>query len=924
MILKRKKLSPLAIYTLGFLGTAVLAFGCFAVFHKSFILNADGFLQHYPLLVKLRHIVGGLLRGEGIALWSSDIGLGNDLLGNMAIVLTDPFNYLAAAFPKQYIDIGYSIAVLLRMYTAGLTMMAFLKYRRFSGFGCAVGALSYAFCAWSVGVIRHGFFLLPLILFPLIILGIDKVFDGKKPYTLIFSVVMSLITYLYFAYMSAIFAFIYILVRYFLGEIPAKRSVRDFVKMLIGFIGYVLLACCIATPVIFSAIYTLLNALKSSGGVLATTLTIEEIIKFMPGLICNLEVTGHYSYIGASALMVMMIPLMLLRVRGKKYRVQTGIFFFCFLMVAFPLWGSLMNGFSYSVGRWCYVLSFFFVWSGVTCFEDGAQLQPREVKVVALWAAFLLLSILLGKVCTKVFSTANLAVGIWNVLFMAVFVLVYQKSKLQTFALLVANIGGMYLMVFSPFCGEAIVSYLDAGEPYRIYESSLLRAEKEIDDDDFWRVDYNSHVTSTGRKYNYTHTPANEGLYWGSSTLLNYLSSMDGNLLKFNRELANGGGYFRRTCVLSNDNRSRLDFLQGVRYFLGETGQPVYAGYTFETEGTAKDVEIWKSSKEASLGYIYSSAITEEAFAEYHPLDKEQALMQSAVISEEDRDSLGLKEATEDELVFDTRKIAYQPGEYTVESYGDHSFEVTESGQKMTLTIPECHNSEIYVEFKNLQKTPYTPQEWKEIRLANNASVYDAIMFDANYLNYRPYGDFECYAKLGDVRKRIIYPEGEPQGIINVERFLVNLGYCESVEGELTISFHTVGKYTFDELNVYAVSQEHFDEQADSLLEGRFRMTGRSANTISGKVTSKQDGLLYLSLLYHPGWRVSVDGVRTETYRTNLCFTGVPVSAGTHTITLTYRPIGFEISIILFGVGMSVVLLMLLKDGRKKRQNIQN
>ncbi len=58
---------------------------------------------------------------------------------------------------------------------------------------------------------------------------------------------------------------------------------------------------------------------------------------------------------------------------------------------------------------------------------------------------------------------------------------------------------------------------------------------------------------------------------------------------------------------------------------------------------------------------------------------------------------------------------------------------------------------------------------------------------------------------------------------------------------------------------------------------------------LSGTVSTKEDGLLFLPLPYEDGWTAAVDGTETELLPTDVGFISIPVTAGDHSFTLTYR-----------------------------------
>ena len=79
---------------------------------------------------------------------------------------------------------------------------------------------------------------------------------------------------------------------------------------------------------------------------------------------------------------------------------------------------------------------------------------------------------------------------------------------------------------------------------------------------------------------------------------------------------------------------------------------------------------------------------------------------------------------------------------------------------------------------------------------------------------------------------------------------------------------------------------------------------------------------MYLSILYNPGWKIYIDGKESETFITNVGFTGTNIKKGTHKVELKYRPVLFEVSIVLFIVGvLTVVSMHILPKMKREKSN---
>lgn len=85
-------------------------------------------------------------------------------------------------------------------------------------------------------------------------------------------------------------------------------------------------------------------------------------------------------------------------------------------------------------------------------------------------------------------------------------------------------------------------------------------------------------------------------------------------------------------------------------------------------------------------------------------------------------------------------------------------------------------------------------------------------------------------------------------------------------------------------------------------------------------VTTRTTGFLFLSEIYYPaGWKAYIDGQETEIFETNVAFRGLVIPAGTHKVTMEFRPaivssslwmssIG---SILLYGLSLLALIILI-------------
>ena len=79
-------------------------------------------------------------------------------------------------------------------------------------------------------------------------------------------------------------------------------------------------------------------------------------------------------------------------------------------------------------------------------------------------------------------------------------------------------------------------------------------------------------------------------------------------------------------------------------------------------------------------------------------------------------------------------------------------------------------------------------------------------------------------------------------------------------------------------------------------------------------VRVERDSLLMLKATYHPNWRATVDGVKTETVMLMPSFLGVPLPPGDHQVKIQYRP--RRLRIILLWLGLISLPLIAIVENR--------
>ena len=237
---KRSNMAALLQYTILFCILAAGIFGGLMISHKTFIQGGDGIKQGYFRTVEIQHQLERLLSGEGVQLWSWSKLLGMSVQTNRFWNL---FDWIAAAFPAGYIELGYTIAALMRIWCGGAVFLALMRYTGRSVFAGVLGAVLYDFtgCTIVTGLV-HADMLLNVYLFPLLVLSVEAVYKGRSPALFSLATGLYVLTSFYSSYMAAVAIVPFILLRYFAYS---DFDLKDYARNTCRFALYGLLGICV-------------------------------------------------------------------------------------------------------------------------------------------------------------------------------------------------------------------------------------------------------------------------------------------------------------------------------------------------------------------------------------------------------------------------------------------------------------------------------------------------------------------------------------------------------------------------------------------------------------------------------------------------------------------------------------------------------
>lgn len=879
---------------------------CYGIFllsyHKAFFRNFDGFDQHYISFLYLgrwgRAIYLNLIHGEHpiVPMWNPAIGYGADIPTSLAAYLWDPFNWISVFIPSAYAEQGYAAMIILKFYAAGL---AFIKLARSRGweYGATLcGAIIYVFSATAQVGFYQSFFINPLIIFPLLIVGADRLYSKKKSGLYTAVIAYSFVSYFYFAYMMSILVLLYVVLRIVADYHDRLRnSLQKIAKIILSFLLYSIIAVGISAAGLLPSVLVMLHAGRLG---LPHYIPVFFDKGYYGGIFLHFlqpfNMLERDSAVGFGSVSLICVILLFMKT-GKDMRIKLE-YILMILALCLPFAGHIMNGMNYTANRWAFAYCLL-----VACIVSMTLPSMKNLnRIQAVIVSFIcFVYVILGKVA---FSAHG--VSYWSLagllLFSCGLLFLYPKFSMRLFYQSVAAICALSVIALSFFSYSRLLlngfgNHTDTGTAYDVANNNGgLPLLNEISVDNGTRIDRSG-----------LDTVNNASWLYDQSVINFYISVYNNDIDLFHKSLAlntNPCNY----AYSGLDRRSELEALLGVTHFFVNKDTP-FRPIGFTNLEAEKDILInrlsnspitvcsYSSDQPNSLFYTFDKAITYDTYQKLKPIERQQALMKAVVIDEPSAQTkLRLSQI---ENVINRKTV-----KYSISSFGDvqvdndlHTAFVPSAGGQIVLNFDDITDGEVYLSFKHLtfqngQAQNYSISAEGRYREAENQDqegvpgAYDS--FSGNTYYSHMYGGKTDWT--------------------------INLGNLESPVNTVVLTFNVPGTYTWDDLDLVVRPVSEVKKNIDQM--GRISSpVSVGVNEYSLDVNTNSAKYLFTSVPYSVGWKFYDNGKKVDVQRADCGFMAIRLDGGAHHIVMKYRTPGLYTGMVISLI--SIIIYLALQRG---------
>jgi uncharacterized membrane protein YfhO len=864
---RKERLRYYSLYTVIF---AVLSFLVFCIFIKngrSFVYESngeDGIAQHYMSLVYLgnylRDILHNLFINHKLIIpqWDMTLGLGADVITTMNYyVLGDPLNLLAVFVSPEKTEYLYTFLIVLRIYLAGLVFSVYCRHWNFRPFYILLGSYIYCFGNFALYTgIMHPFFLNPMIYLPLLLLGIEKIFERKSPAVFVLSVFLSAVSNFYFFYMLSIFMFIYAVFRYVM--IFHKIQLKELVGWLIRFIALYVLGIGLAGFLFLpNALSILTSSRMSVAHYVPLLYPAEYYQQFLASFVFNN--CGYYTLMGFSSMALLSMFLLFMKKGNLHLKIGTGILV---AFLAIPYVGHVLNGFTYVSNRWSFVLAFLVALISVKMLPELKTLTRKEkIKLCFVLLIYTLLA--LFPPASREKGNFAAVVLVWCCLLVILMILQLRVSLrkawngMYMFVLIGCTVAGILLNACARYASFGADMAQKCTESGKVLETVTGNANRLLQESGDNAVDVRMDTAGINFKKNIR----NGGCIQNVNSTNFYFSTTNTAVAEYMREMYLNTAFEQSFTDL--DGRFVLNALAGCEYTTVYKGKEEQLPYGYEEKIKEDDTyAMYRSGSSLPFSYVYDSYMDKEDYDKLSVTEKQQAALQVCVV-DKDEELTGLNEASE------SVKYTDQEIPYEVESSKDvkvleDGFKVSRNGGSITLKFDGLDESEIYLIVEDMD------YQSEKQELEEAAAVNLNIEYENN-------------------KKTIHYMTDKNNFYCGVKDFLANMGYHRGGGKEMTISFQKAGTYTFSDFRIVCQPVKDFSEMTAACKQNGLSDVTFEGNSMTGTITNEESQMLCITIPYCEGWTAYVDGEETNLYQINTLYSGIYLTPGNHTVQMTYH-----------------------------------
>lgn len=927
--MKTKKQIPYVLF--GPIITLLIMLALYAIsgiypFGSNTTAFSDGIAQYVPFLSEL----ADKIKNGGSLLFSWHIGNGVNFWTTFSYYLANPINLISVFFKPNEMDKAYAIITLIKPVFMALTFGIFLKdaYKK-NDLSVSIFSVLWALSGFMLGGIFITSWYDSIIWFPLVIMGLKRMMDGKSGWMYSLFLGLAIASNFYIGWMICIFCVIYFIYSFITDDEVGYEGVtgaeetgetednqEDGINVFAVFQNSYLLktffkfgfSSLLAGGI--SAIMTIpmFDALGQTGkGVITESdMKVTSVWGILASHIfpaqCTYNVLATNNYIFAFAgIATIILCVAFFFSKGVSIRKKIGNIILLVIMWAsigaYPLYFA-WHGFGEPAGimyRFAFVYSFVLLMIAYEAFTQLEKIPAFAFVVGGLVAGVCAAGIYFDDLMRDEFFSVTLiaTIGVF-IVFYTVFLLIMAKKTSLKNVLTITLLAVVMI--------EAVMLNKNHFNTYNLQENlNEYGIVSELTKD----IEKTDKVTFVSQKQNFNDMVMYGGLF-GYNGLECYSSVSNG---AFSRTVVNVGSFGNRLNAQNGavEQTPVFNFIYPMNYYIDGSGRVTES--PFRTKIAEKNgYTLFKNNYTMPFMYTVSPAILDWHSSNYIvAVDCQNGAFKGLTGATENAltytsysnfefvnckrisfvDALRQEHEANGEVFNESNAEYYEMLEKKMDSFAYEINDVTKSASiKFNITAESDGMMYFYIQTKEFANM--------------------TIEINGKTINCRTYGIGEKRPyEIGMVKKGDV-------ATITIGGYLETL---ENASVKYLAKKDTISAIGFTvDMNMVEAGYKALDAMSDTeMLE--FKDT-----YVKAKVTSYTDGMLYIPTTNDGGWKIFIDGVETEIYDHHSHIIMVPITEGEHTVEMKYCPSGFVAGAVVTGVSAIILVAWIILSKKQTKK----
>ena len=843
-------------------------------FGDQIVLKVDLYHQYAPFHEELR---SRILNGQSL-LYSWEGGLGKEFVTQMAYYTASPISFLILLFPQKLLPEALAFFILIKTCFSASFFSYYLKeHFKKNDLSILFFGLLYAFTAFMTGYYWNVMWLDSVALFPIVALGVERLIHENKHILYYIFLTLTMIVNFYMAVLVCIFTAAYFIVVLF-ANYEWKKNKKVMIARMIKF-AIVSIISALTAMFILAPVAIALGQTATSDTNFPNFEIYENVYQLITNhfigarpvvLARNEDLPNVYS----GVITMMLIPLYFFNTKINKREkwLMAALLIIMLLCACIKPLDFTIHGFHFPSNlphRYTFIYSFIMLY---IAYKGLLNIKTCKFEFVIFAAIFYIIVILITEFIMvpsiddidRVLTNSDIIINIIAMAVYAVIIYAYSNAKPDI-------IGGLMGIIFICVFAECMFSSYEgldrttSREAYVKYIDGTTDAVEYMDEkenNEFYRTEFRRFTTiNDAALYHYN------GFSQFSSLAPGGISDFIGNL-----GIAATGNSYRYY-----DPTPLIDAMFDIKYVMNKDGEINKDRYVFEEQ--FDNVWVYRNDRALPLGFMVNSDIKNWQTTDSMPFDVQNDFIKK---------STGI-----DKDMFTPIK----PDSIT-KTYMEVTEEIDENSFKYRLTDPA--------------------------NLALEPTVTATFTSDKDQYMY-------VYVDAGNT-KRVKYQtdSANEDRELSAGKSLFDIGHVSAGE-TITVNFSLTNKGEFEKtyrqtgtVKIYAASYDDavFQEAFDKLNADAYNITSFEDTHIEGTVNASEDGVMFTSIPYVDGWKVTVDGQSVDKVSIgDDGVIGVDIPAGEHTVVFQFKSKGLVPAVVISFIGVVLAVAYTLLDNRIKKNN---